>query len=103
MSQETWSAVDEYISDRLIPRQPALEAALETSAAQGLPEIRVGERRDKLLHPPPPIPGARRIRGREPRGGNTTFCLAGAPPADGRLVTVEFEERHAAVARDNIA
>ena len=35
MSQERWTAVDQYISDLLVPDDPALRAALEDSAAAG--------------------------------------------------------------------
>jgi predicted O-methyltransferase YrrM len=103
MSQETWSAVDQYISDRLIPRQPALAAALEASAAAGLPEIQVSESQGKLLQLLARMHGARRMLELGTLGGYSTIWLAGALPADGRLITVEFEEKHAAVARANIA
>jgi hypothetical protein len=41
VSQEQWSAVDRYISDRVIPSDPALEFALAQSAAAELPAINV--------------------------------------------------------------
>ncbi len=103
MSEQTWCAVDQYISDRLIPRQPALEAALATSAAEGLPEIQVSESQGKLLQLLVRMHGARRILELGTLGGYSTLWMAGGLPADGRLVTVEFEEKHAAVARTNIA
>ena len=39
MTQDLWTAVDEYISDQLVPADAALEAALGASAAAGLPAI----------------------------------------------------------------
>src|SRR5204862_4656323 len=36
-SGELWTAVDRYITDTLVGHDAALEAALETSAAAGLP------------------------------------------------------------------
>jgi predicted O-methyltransferase YrrM len=47
--------------------------------------------------------GARRMLELGTLGGYSTIWLAGALPADGRLITIEFEEKHAAVARANIA
>jgi predicted O-methyltransferase YrrM len=103
MSEETWYAVDDYISDRLIPRQPALDAALRSSVAEGLPEIQVSESQGKLLQLLARMHGARRILELGTLGGYSTIWLAGALPSDGRLVTIEFEETHANVARANVA
>lgn len=103
MSEKTWSAVDQYISDHLIRRQPALEAALQASAAEGLPEIQVSESQGKLLQLLVRMHGARRVLELGTLGGYSTLWLAGGLPADGRLVTIEFEPDHAAVARMNIA
>jgi hypothetical protein len=36
MDKELWTAVDQYTTDRLLPRDPALDAALEVSEAAGL-------------------------------------------------------------------
>jgi predicted O-methyltransferase YrrM len=103
MSEQTWCDVDQYIADRLIPRQPAFEAALATSVAEGLPEIQVSECQGKLLQLLVRIHGARRILELGTLGGYSTLWLAGGLPAGGRLVTIEFEEKHAAVARTNLA
>ena len=50
MSLEQWSAVDRYITDQLVPADPALDAALADSAAAGLPSINVSPTQGKLLH-----------------------------------------------------
>ena len=39
MNQDKWTAVDRYITDLFVPRDPALEAALAASDAAGLPQI----------------------------------------------------------------
>ncbi len=39
MALEVWTAVDKYITDLLVPSDPALEAALQASSAAGLPSI----------------------------------------------------------------
>lgn len=103
MTDDTWSAVDRYISDRLIPDDAALQAALEASAAAGLPDIQVSACQGKLLQLLVRMHGARRVLELGTLGGYSTLWLAGGLPADGRLITVEFDEKHAAVARTNIA
>jgi hypothetical protein len=37
MSQKQWTAVDAYLTDLLVPPDPALDAVLEASAVAGLP------------------------------------------------------------------
>ena len=39
MDQERWTEVDRYITERVLPADPALEAALDASDAAGLPAI----------------------------------------------------------------
>ena len=41
MDQERWTEVDRYITERVLPADPALEAALAASDAAGLPAIQV--------------------------------------------------------------
>jgi predicted O-methyltransferase YrrM len=103
MSEELWTAVDRYFSDLLIPTDPGLEAALTTSAAAGMPAINVSPNQGKLLHLLARVIGARSIMEIGTLGGYSTIWLARALPPDGRLVTLEANPKHAAVARDNIA
>lgn len=49
MTQETWSAVDRYIAEHLVPPDAALDAALEESDRAGLPAISVSPPQGKLL------------------------------------------------------
>jgi len=101
--QQRWSAVDRYITDLLVPADPALEAALQTSAAAGLPPIAVTPNQGKLLELLARVQGARTILELGTLGGYSTIWLARALPAGGRLVTLEAEPRYAEVARANIA
>ncbi len=50
MTQDVWTAVDKYITDLLVPSDPALEAALQASSAAGLPSIQVSPVQGKFLH-----------------------------------------------------
>jgi predicted O-methyltransferase YrrM len=102
MDQTHWAAVDDYITGKLIRSDPALTAALETNAAAGLPPHDVSPAQGKLLHLFARMVGARRILEIGTLGGYSTIWMARALPPDGRLVTLEFDPSHAAVAHQNI-
>ncbi|WP_255951635.1 O-methyltransferase [Streptomyces odontomachi] len=101
--QQLWNDVDDYFSSQLIPADDALDAALRDSDAAGLPHIAVAPNQGKLLHLLAVTQGARRILEIGTLGGYSTIWLARALPADGRLITLEYEPRHAEVARGNLA
>jgi predicted O-methyltransferase YrrM len=98
-----WTAVDHYITDLFIPPDPALDAALEASDAAGLPPISVSPNQGKLLQLIAKIRGARTILEIGTLGGYSTIWLARGLPADGRVITLEYSPKHAAVATANIA
>ncbi len=101
MSQEKWTAVDNYINDLFVPADPVLDVALAASRAAGLPEINVAPNQGKLLQLLAQSHGAQNILEIGTLGGYSTIWLARALPADGKLVTLEFEPKHAEVARAN--
>lgn len=103
MSQEQWTAVERYLTDLLVPAEPALDAALAASAAAGLPPINVPPNLGKLLHLLARTLGARTILEIGTLGGYSTIWLARALSAGGRLITLEADPTHAEVARANIA
>jgi len=103
MNQEQWTAVDRYICDRLIPHDPTLDAALESSAAAGLPGINVTPAQGKLLHLLALLAGARNILEIGTLGAYSTLWFARALPPGGRLITLEANPRNAEVAKGNIA
>src|SRR6185436_5736455 len=102
MSQEQWTAVDRYITDTLLSPDTALDAALKASADAGLPPINVSPNQGKLLQLLAQTQGARNILEVGTLGGYSTIWLARALPPGGRLITLEFEPKHAEVARANI-
>lgn len=102
-AEERWSAVDDYVTGLLARPEEALGAALEASAAAGLPAISVSAPQGKFLQLLARLMGARRILEVGTLGGYSTIWLARALPEDGRLVTLESEAKHAEVARRNIA
>src|SRR5262245_6889395 len=102
MTQEQWTAVDAYITDLLVSSDSALDAALEASAAASLPSINVTPNQGKLLQLLAQACGARKILELGTLGGYSTIWLARALPADGRLITLEYDPKHAEVAQSNI-
>jgi predicted O-methyltransferase YrrM len=103
MSQEQWTAVDDYITDLFIPADPALDAAIEATSAAGMPPINVAPNQGKLLQILALAHGARRILEIGTLAGYSTIWLARALPNDGSLVTLEADPHHAEVAQANIA
>ncbi len=103
MLQERWTAVDSFIGENLVPADPVLEAALRASADAGLPPISVSPSQGKLLEVLARAQGARAILEIGTLGGYSAIWLARALPPGGRLITLEAEARHAAVARANLA
>ena len=101
MTQEQWTAVDRYLCGQLLPPDPALEAALQASIAAGLPPIHVSPNQGKLLQLLARLQQARTILEIGTLGGYSTIWLARALPAGGRLITLEADPGHAAVARAN--
>jgi predicted O-methyltransferase YrrM len=102
MSEAKWSAVDDYICDLFVGDEPVLAATLAASDAAGLPAIAVAPNQGKLLHLLARLQGARAILEIGTLGGYSTIWLARALPRDGRLITLEANPKHAAVARANI-
>lgn len=97
-----WQAVDDYIAAKLLGDDAALAAALANNAAQGLPPIDVSAVQGKMLFLLAQIARARRILEVGTLGGYSTIWLARALPEGGKLVTLELDPHHAAVARENL-
>ena len=101
-----WTAVDRYFTDLFVPADPVLDAALQANAAADLPSIDVSPNQGKFLHLLARMQNARRILEIGTLGGYSTIWLARALPRhdpEARLLTLEFEPKHAAVAQSNIA
>ncbi|MDT7646150.1 MAG: hypothetical protein QOC75_3150, partial [Pseudonocardiales bacterium] len=103
MVDERWAAVDNYFGALMIGEDPVLDAALAASDAAGLPPIAVSPTLGKLLHLLARATGARRILEVGTLGGYSTIWLGRALPAGGRLISLEAVDKHAEVARSNVA
>jgi predicted O-methyltransferase YrrM len=102
MSEAIWGRVDDYIVGKLVKEDAALSAALAANAAASLPAMDVSAAQGKFLNLMVRITGARRVLELGTLGGYSTIWMAKALPDDGQLVTLEFDPKHAQVARNNI-
>jgi predicted O-methyltransferase YrrM len=102
VAQDTWTAVDEYVTGLLAPPDEALDAAVRAGEAAGLPQIQVSPPQGKLLHLLAHTVGARSILEFGTLAGYSTIWLARALPVDGRLITLEADPKYAEVATANI-
>lgn len=102
MSETTWSRVDDYIEERLLGDDPVQAETLSVNRTDGLRPIDVSPAQGKFLHLIARMVSAKRILEVGTLGGYSTIWLARALPADGQLVTLEYDPKHAATARKNI-
>lgn len=103
MTQERWSAVDDYAAGLLAPHDSTLKAALSASEDAGLPAIQVSPPQGKLLYLLARSIGAKTILEFGTLGAYSTIWLGRALTKGGRLVTLEADPDYAEVAGENIA
>ena len=102
MKHELFERIDGYIDGLFAPSDPALDAAVARTRKAGMPEIQVSAGQGKFLYVLAKLVGARRILELGTLGGYSTIWLARALPERGRVVSLEFSDKHAKVARENI-
>src|SRR5437588_7518826 len=98
----TPAEVDGFLDSTVLDDDPVLSAVLEASDAAGLPKIAVSSQQGKFLSLLAAAIGARRILEIGTLGGFSTIWLARGAGPDGRVTTLEYEPKHAEVARANI-
>lgn len=103
MADALWTSVSDYLDRLFVPPDQALDEALRAAAAAGLPPIQVTPTHGKLLHLLAKVRGAERILEIGTLGGYSTIWLARALPPGGRMITLEINPKHAALAADNLA
>ena len=94
--------IDDYIENLFAPQDEALEAAVRESQSAGLPEIQVSPNEGKLLRLLAEVVGARRVLEIGTLGGYSAIHFGRALPEDGMLISLEIDEHHAEVARENV-
>src|SRR5262245_6960627 len=102
MAEKTWEAVDQYFLGKIIGQDAALEEAQRAASAAGLPPISVTAAQGKLLHLLVRLHGARKVLEIGTLAGYSTIWMARALPPGGKLISLEYEPKHAEVARSNL-
>ena len=97
-----FTQVDDYIDNLFIGDDAVMQAVERSLVEAELPQISVSPSQGKFLHILARLMKARRILELGTLAGYSTIWLARALPADGRLVTIEYDPTHAEVARKNI-
>jgi caffeoyl-CoA O-methyltransferase len=102
MPNEIFGQVDDYISSLFNEPDEALAATRQSIIDENIPQISVSPNQGKYLNLLAKLCNAKRILEIGTLGGYSTIWMARALPADGKLVTLEYEPKHAAVALSNI-
>ncbi|MFJ7755372.1 O-methyltransferase [Peribacillus muralis] len=100
--KQTWDEVDLYFSNKLHATDHIMNSILKANEEAGLPAIDVSPNQGKFLHLLAKLCGAKSILEIGTLGGYSSVWLARALPEGGRLITLEYEEKHAKVAEANI-
>lgn len=103
MTKPDPQAVDEMFNQVLHTEDEALAATRQSAADAGMPAIEVSAQHGKLLSLLATVSGAARVLEIGTLAGYSTINLARGVGATGRVITLEYDPRHAEVARANFA
>lgn len=92
-----------FVAAHTIPEDDFLRDLRTAAAAAGLPEIHIAPEQAAFLRIALQAARARQVVEVGTLGGYSAIAMARALPADGRIVTLEIDPRHAAFAREWIA
>src|SRR5690348_1428960 len=94
--------IGEFLDDTVLVDDPVLTAELAVSDEAGLPQFGVSPQQGKFLGLMAVAAAARRILDIGTLGGFTTIWLPRVAGPDGHITTLEYEPKHAYVARANL-
>lgn len=99
---DLFGKVDDYIQELVGNEDEVLKAAARSVEEHGIPPIAVSANQGKFLHVMALAVRAKKILEIGTLAGYSTIWMARALPRDGRLISLEFDPKHADVARKNI-
>jgi predicted O-methyltransferase YrrM len=102
MSRKDWTAVDDWMAERLLKHSPDSTGIIGANQEGGLPSIDVSPLQGGFLSLIVRLSGAKRVLEIGTLGAYSAIWMAGALGIGGRVVTLELEREHAEVARANI-
>lgn len=100
--EEQRTYIETALSGLFAPEDDALRAAVDALAANDMPMIQISPLQGRLLQVLAAACGARKILEVGALSGYSGIWLARALPTDGRLISIEISEKHAAVARASL-
>jgi caffeoyl-CoA O-methyltransferase len=95
--------IDHELTRLFAPEDDTLRAAVAALAEHDMPAIQISPMQGRLLQVLAAACGARNILEIGALSGYSGIWLARSLPADGRLISLEISEKHAAVARASVA
>lgn len=103
MNQQLFEKVDQYIGNLFAPEDSVLQETIQSLNDASIPQISVTPTQGKFLQLMLLSCKAKRVLELGTLGAYSTIWMARAIPADGKIITVEFDPHHARVASQNIA
>ena len=94
--------VDDYINNLLAPEDDALKQTIQSLEAQNIPQISISANQGKFLQVMVRLVGAKKILELGTLGGYSTIWMGRALGDNGKIITIELDAKHAAVAQTNI-
>jgi caffeoyl-CoA O-methyltransferase len=102
MNNKLFEQVDQYIANLLGHEDEALIAATNSLKEAGMPAISISPNQGKFLQVLALLANAKNILELGTLAGYSTIWMARALPPQGKLITLEYDPKHAAVAQKNI-
>lgn len=102
MDQQLFEAVDKYICKLFAQTDEALDAVVTSIEKNNIPQISISASQGKFLQVLVKLCKAKTILEIGTLAGYSTIWMARGLPADGKLVSLEYEQLHADVAGENI-
>jgi predicted O-methyltransferase YrrM len=103
MNKETFIAVDKYYEDLHLGEDKQFDEINSSADDAGLPSIQISPLQGKFLHLLVLTLKAKRILEIGTLGGYSTAWMASGLPQDGKLISLEIDPHHAAVAEKSLS
>ena len=103
MDESIREAIDQYISQLFAPEDDALRHIQAEANRNNMPEISIQPFEGRLLQFLAQMANAKKIVEIGTLAGYSAAWLARSLPADGKLITLDVSEKHANVAKANLA
>jgi predicted O-methyltransferase YrrM len=97
------AGVDNFLKDLFVGDDEDLQSALDRIDENGFPPASVSATQGKLLYLLAKLMNARNVLEIDTLGGYSTIWMARAVGPSGRVVTLEYDPKHAEVAKSSIA